>query len=100
MATLQELRALFDDSDLMEKTESAIVIAAQQLLVGTPTAADKAWAAEVLSNPGGEARKAWRYVLAANEGLSSSAIQGASDSAIQTQVGNAVPHLVDALAGV
>lgn len=99
MATLLELRTLFDDSDLMNKTEAAIIIKAQDLLAGTPTAADKAWANVALNAPLGEAVKAWRYVLAANNGLSVSAIQAASDNAIQTQVDAAVPHLVDALAG-
>ena len=33
MATLQELRALFDNSDFQEKVEAALCIEAQQLLL-------------------------------------------------------------------
>lgn len=100
MATYQELRSLFNDSDLMEKTEVAVVVAANNLVGGTPTTAEKAWIATVLANPSAEASKALMNVLAANKGLAVSAIQGASDSALQTQVDAVVPILVDALAGV
>lgn len=100
MASYQELRGLFSDSDLMEKTEVAVVVAANNLVGGAPTAAEKAWIAAVFANPGAEAQKALMNVLAANKGLAVSAIQSASDSALQTNVNAVVPTLVDALAGV
>jgi hypothetical protein len=100
MATYQELRGLFNDSDLMEKTEVAVVVAANDLVGGTPTTADKAWIAAALANPSAEAQKALMNVLAANKGLSVAQIQNATDSALQTNVNAVVPILVDALAGV
>jgi hypothetical protein len=100
MATYQELRGLFADSDLQEKVEVALVIAANTLNAGTPTTADKAWIAHVIGNTRGEAQKALKIVLAENSGASVATIQGATDAAIQTNVDSIVPTLVDALAGV
>jgi len=100
MATYQELRSLFNDSDMMEKMDVAVVIAANNLITGTETAADKAWISSVLANPRPEAEKAMLVVLAENSGLEVSAIQSATDSAIQNNVNTIVPILVDAFAGV
>ena len=100
MATLQELRGLFTDSDLLEKVEVATVIAANNLLSGAPTTAEKAWAANVFSGPKSESSKALMSVLAANAALTTTALQGASDAAIQANVDSVVSVLVDAMAGV
>ena len=100
MATYTELRSLFNDSDLLEKIDTAVVIAANNLINGTPTAADKAWISAVLGDPRAEAEKALMVVLASNSGASVATIQGATDVAIQTNVDTVVPILVDALAGV
>jgi len=100
MATYLEVRQLFNDSDLLNKVTVAVVIAANNLLSGTPTAAEKAWAAEVFSRPGIAGKQAVMAVLAENNALSVAAIQGASDSAIQSGVNTVVSTLVDALAGV
>jgi len=100
MATYQELRALFNDSDLMEKVEVAVVVAANDLATAaTPTTAQKAWAAQVAANPSGEAQTAMMFVLAQNKGQSVATIQGATDAALQNNVNSVVPVLVDALAG-
>lgn len=99
MATYQELRSLFTDSDLLEKVEVAIIISANNLVENTPTIADKIWAAEVFDSPNAEAKKALKVILASNSSLSVSQIQGSSDSAIQTKVDSIVPTLVDAKAG-
>ena len=100
MASLTELRQLFSHSDLTEKVESAVVIAANNLLSGTPTAAQKAWAANVFSNPSTEAKKALMAVLASNSGASVNQIISANDTAIQGAVNTVVPYLVDAMAGL
>lgn len=99
MATYSELRNLFNDSDLTEKVEVAIVVAAQELVAGTPTTAQKAWIAAAFANPSAEAKKALMAVLAANKDVTVAAIQGATDTAIQTQVNSVVSILVDAMAG-
>ena len=100
MATYQELKGLVNDSDLQDKVEVATVIAANNLLSGTPSTADKAWAAAVFASPRAEAQKALMAVLATNAAADVAAIQGATDALIQAGVDAVVPTLVDALAGV
>lgn len=100
MATYQELRGLFSDSDLNEKVEVAVIIAANNLIGGTPTTAQKAWAATAFSSPKSEASKALMAVLAENSGATVAQIQSATDASVQTNVNNVVSTLVDALAGV
>lgn len=99
MATYLELRNLFNDGDLKNKVITATVVAAKELLGGTPTANDRAWASSVLANPKGESSKALMTVLAENKALDVSAIQGATDAGIQAQVDSVVPQLVLAMAG-
>lgn len=93
MATLKELRGLHTDSDLMEKVESAMIIAVQAILDGTPTTADQKYAAHVFSNPNAEARKALMSVLAKNNTATVGQITGATDSTIQANVNDVVPSL-------
>ena len=100
MATYTELRQLFSDPGLTEKIEVAVIIAANNLISGTPTTAQTAWAATCFASPQGEARKAIMAVLAANSDLSVAAILSATDAQIQTKVDLVIPTLVDALAGV
>lgn len=99
MATYEELRGSFNDSSIRNKVTMATVIAAYDLLQGTPTAADRAWASSTFSSPEAEGRKAFMAVLAANKDTALASIQSATDSAIQTQVDGIVPSLVQALAG-
>lgn len=100
MATYLELRGLFNNDVLLNKVSIALLVAVGALIAGTPTTADKAYAAAVYDNPQGEARKALMSVLAANKDATLSSIKSASDSAIQTNVDAVVSILVDALAGV
>lgn len=97
MATYQELRGLFNNSDLMEKVEVAVIISANTLIAGTPTTPETNWAATAFANPKVEARKALMSVLAANSSATVAQITGATDVAIQTNVDSAVPTLVAAL---
>ena len=100
MATYTELRNLFNDGDLINRTAVAIMIAVNTKLEATPTAANKAYAAKVFANPQAEAKVALMSVLAANAGATVSAIQGATDASLQTNVNSVVDSLIDALAGV
>ena len=100
MADLIELRALFNDSDLMTQVEAAIVISAHNLRSGTPSAADKAWAAHVFTNPNTEAKKALMGVLAENAAFTVAQIKAASPATIQANVDGLASLLVDAMAGV
>ncbi len=99
MATYLELRNLFNDGDLTNRVAIAAVISVNNILIGTPTTKDKAYAALLFSNPQSEARKILMSVLAANSSASVSQIQGASDAALQTNVDATVLILIDALAG-
>lgn len=96
MATYEELRALAGDSPLSQKVEIATIIAANNLLTGSPspTADEQKWAAAVFAAPAREGRKALMSVLAANNSASVAAITGASDAQIQNNVNAVVPALV------
>ncbi|MEE8207351.1 MAG: hypothetical protein V3T88_00125 [Nitrosomonadaceae bacterium] len=100
MATYTELRDLFNDGDLTNKVAVALIIAVNDLLLGTPDAADRLYAARVFANPQSEARAVLMAVLAGNSSATVVQITGATDAAIQTKVDAVVPQLVDALAGV
>jgi len=96
MATLQELRGLFADSDIHEKVEAAMIIAVQAILDGTPSTDDQKYAAQVFSNPKGEANKAVMSVLAKNSTFTVAQILAAPDTvagSIQSNVDAVVPTL-------
>ena len=97
MATYQELKSLFKDSDLLEKVEVAIIIAANGKIAGT--AAEQAWAVTAFNNPTAEAKKALMSVLAANNASTVETIQGAADATIQTNVDAVTDVLVAANGG-
>ncbi len=99
MATYLELRNLFDNSEIRNKVTTASVIAAHNLLTGTPDANDRAFAEAVFTNPNSVGKKVYMAVIAANKAASVASIEGASDSAIQTNVDEVIPSLVSALAG-
>jgi hypothetical protein len=93
MATLEELQGLFTDSDLQAKVESSIVIAVQGVLDGTPTADEQKYAAAVFANTRSEALKALKSVLAVNSASTVAAIQGATDTAINSNVAAVIDTL-------
>lgn len=100
MATYLELRDLFDDGDLRNRVNMAMIVSVNTILEGTPTAKDHAYAAAVTNSPGEEAKKILMFVLAINKSATVANIQGATDASIQTNVDTVVPVLIDALAGV
>lgn len=102
MATYSELRNLFNDSELGNKIEVALIVSAYNLIKNTPTptAEQKAWAVHAFNNTALEGKKALKAVLAANKDITTSQIQSASDSAVQTKVDEIAQVLVDAFAGV
>ena len=100
MATYQEIRELFRNSDLQEKMEAAAIIAANTLAEGTPTSAENAYIADVYTNPKSESLKLLMGVLAKNASLTPAQILSATDEALQAQVDLIVPILVNAKAGV
>ena len=97
MAAYSDLRNLFNDSVLRNRTQVAIAVSAHNLSESaTPTEDDLAWVAKALSDTVGEGNKALKFVLAENKDASVGAIQGASDATLQSNVDLVVPALVTA----
>lgn len=94
MATYTELYNLKTEDELRNRVTVAVLIAANNLLGGTPTADEQKWAAAVFGAPDGQGRVAFQAVIAANSGLTTAQITGASDAAIQTNVDSLVPAMV------
>jgi hypothetical protein len=101
MADYSQLRELAQNSKLLNRTESALRVAANNFLdAGTPTAEEIAWSVAVLASPRAEATKALGYILAENRALTVTQIKDAADSALQTNVDAVTPHLVAAMAAL
>lgn len=94
MATYAELYNLHNDSGLKNKVAVAVLVAAEAIRIedgGTTNHTNRLiWAASALQNPQSEAIRMYWSVLAANKDLSVAQIQGATDSAIQSNVDAAV----------
>ncbi len=99
MATYAELRQLFGDTSLLARIEVALIIAANNLISGTPSTVESEWASKCFSNPFDEAKKCLMAVLAENNALTIAQITAASDTAIQSAVNDVVPVLVAANGG-
>ena len=108
MATYVELRALFGDSDLTEKIEVAVAIAAETIAAGNDDAApfDQTagahdnrvrWAASAITSTRQEALRIQKLVLASNSTLAVTQIQNAPDAAIQSNVNSSVDVIAAAL---
>ena len=100
MATLTELSDLFDNPDLIKKISAALCISVKALLDGTPTTADRQYAAKVFAAPNAEAHRILKDVLAVNEAQTVDDIINATDAQIQNSVDAAVPFMRDADAGI
>jgi hypothetical protein len=98
MATLLELAdfaASADHAALVKKIK--VAIAKKAVAVGnlaTPTAEQIAWAKDAIAAPDRYAGIVINYVLAANASASIAQIVAATDTAIETQVGNAVDKIL------
>jgi len=94
MATYQELHSLNNNSDLQEKVEVAVVVAADTIRTdGSPPtnqAQRLVWAADAMANPKDVAKSMLWAVLAANKDATIANITGATDAAIQTNIDDAV----------
>jgi hypothetical protein len=110
MATYLELRSIFDDeSDLLKKVSVAICVAANDILQGDDTSDPpydqgagghenrERWAARALTNTVSEGKLVLKAVLAENKGLALSAIQTASDAAVQSNVEVVIDGIATAL---
>lgn len=94
VATYLELRNLGNDSDLRNKSEVAVLVAANNVLRGaTPVDAEVGWAQAVLASPAMWAQRALWVALAQNKDLTVVQITGASDADLQTAIDAVVPVL-------
>ena len=100
MATYLELLALTTDAALLNRTQIAVLVAADAVRVdglSSPApenqAARMAWASKALTQPQIEAQRALACVLAQNRALSVAQINAASDAALQSAVDAAVDLL-------
>lgn len=100
MATYEELFTLKSNDALRNKVSVACVVAADAIRSDPSPPGNQTnrllWAAAVMANPQAEADRMLWAVLATNKDQEVASIQGASDSAIQTNVDAAV----DLFAGV
>ena len=94
MATYTEIRTLFSNDGLRNRVVVATIVAANDLLGGTPTPDEQKWSAAAFGSGRVEGQKAFMAVLAANKDAPVANIIGASDAAIQTNVDAVVPSLV------
>lgn len=95
MATYAEIFALRNHSELKNKIAVAVAVKAQALIdAASPTAAQIEWAQDAIVNPESKAGELLNYVLAKNKALTTTQITEAADSAIQTQVSDAVDKLI------
>jgi len=96
MASYEDVRDLFADDALLNKTEVAVIVAADAITqnLATETTERVAWAQRAVTSPREEAKKCLRRILGKNNAQTVANILGASDSSIQT----AVDETVDLLA--
>jgi len=96
MATYQELfdyRSTVECQNLINRITVAVAIKAEAIAGGTPTAEQRQWAVEALSNPRSKADSIIGFVLAANAAATTTQITNATDAAIQSNVNDAVDTL-------
>lgn len=95
MATYSEIFDLNSNSALRNRISVAVTVKAKDYIKGaTPSSNQLTWAKQALSFPEVEAEKLLRFMLADNNGLTTTQIQNATDSSIQTGVNTAVDALV------
>ena len=99
MATYTELRQQFANDALRNRVSVACVIAANNLLTGTPTVAQQKFAEAVFARPDAVGEKVLMSVLATNAANTVVQINAATDVQIQTAVNTVIPNLVSAMFG-
>lgn len=99
MATFTEIRQQFANDTLRNRVSVACVIAANNALSGSPTAAQQKFAEAVFSNPDSVGSKVLMAVLAANASLTVAQISAVTDSQLQTAVNAVTPNLTSAMFG-
>lgn len=99
MASYEELVEISNDGALRRKILASMAIAADTIRTedgGTTNHANRViWAKQALDKPETKLNEMINLVLAANKDATKSAILGASDSTIQTNVNSVIDFLAD-----
>lgn len=100
MATYLELRSLLrGESDLTQKVETAVIIAADTINSESGATGNHTnrlvWAKQALANWASKASDILPAVIAANSGATVANIRNASDSAIQSNVDSVIDLFAD-----
>ena len=90
MATHAELTALFSHTGLRNSITVAVCKKAHALVTNSPTADQREFALAALKSPQEHADWLLKYLLAANAALTVAQITGASESAIEEKVTEAI----------
>ncbi len=94
MATLSELQDHAHNNDQRGKIERAITIKALAITKqATPSVGRLQWASDALASPEDQIQLMLNYMIAENAGLTIAQIISAADTAIQTNVDDAVDAL-------
>lgn len=109
MATYLELRALFEDSDLLNRISTAVAIACDTIIEGNDTVNPPweggkhgtrvKWADNALSNVRETAEDLFRLFLGKHKALAVAAIQNKTDAAIQSDIELFIDELAEAQFG-
>ena len=94
MAEYKDLYDVRSNDALRNKVAVATIVAAENLLSGSPTSGEASWASKVVRNPNGEATAILNLVVAANKDATISVIINAADVDIQSNVDAVVPGLI------
>lgn len=101
MATYKELSTLQNNSDLQEKVEVAVTIAAIDISQDAAAPANQPqrlkWAKRALENPKAIMREMLPAVLALNEGATATQIESATDAAVLANVKSTIDLFADQL---
>lgn len=94
MASYLEMKVLFNDSDLKNKCEAAVIKAAHGMLVAATTDEEKALVKKVFNTKEHYAKLALYALVISNEGQTVDVIKALPDATIQAVVDASAPLLV------
>jgi hypothetical protein len=97
MATYNELASLNEDAGwpaFADKALISVIKKATEIVdEASPSATRLSWARSALGSPRGSTNELIFYAVAKNSGLTTAQILGASDSAVQTNIDEAIDSL-------
>lgn len=99
MASHEELFSIRNDSALQNRVESAVLIAAEAVMLEDPATENntnrRIWAKQVFAGPRSKSDPIFNAILAAYHALSEAQIRAATDEQIDTAVTNHIDLFAD-----